>query len=179
MSYEATSLLSFSAAALLLIAVAGLFFAARGNTLPALRRFCRWRWPGIVFGIPALLWCVPHARAVAPESWAVAFIPLAIIVPILGYFVLDHITSRVIGGALIIAAYETIQRAFALAVPGYGFIIVLAWLYGLAGIWISGVPWSLRDALARAADKPRFKFAVAGFASLAALSLIWAAIHVA
>ncbi len=154
----------------LFFAAGGVYFALTGEkNIRQRENFCRWRWPGIVFGIPALLWCVPHAQAVSPAFLVPFFIPLAIIVPIAAFFVLDNITSRTVGGMIIIISYELIHRSFEYSLPLAPAGAVCGWITGFAGIWISGIPRSLRDAFRFAAANAAARWCIAGTAFLAAI----------
>ena len=52
-----------------------------------------------------------------------------------------------------VLAYEALHRSFDLALPLAPLIAVLSWLLGACGIWISGIPYHLRDAMRLAAEK--------------------------
>ncbi|MBQ7207856.1 MAG: hypothetical protein IJS01_08675 [Lentisphaeria bacterium] len=144
------------AAALL---AAGIFFLrldeenlSKFEPLPRNRVF------GMISGWFALIWCIPHAEAVAPGFLLPFLWPLALIVPVVSFFCLDYMTARAVGGLLIILAYEALHRAFDLALPLAGVVAVLSWLLGACGIWISGIPYHLRDAIRLAARKPVMRF---------------------
>ena len=66
-------------------------------------------------------------------------------------------TARAFGGLLIIISYEALHQSFALALPLAGVIAVLSWILGACGIWISGIPYSFRDAIRLAAAKTLWK----------------------
>lgn len=169
----------------IIFAVAGLCLAALGvlllttneRNLAGREKFARFRWSAIFPGIPALLWCVPHAQAVAPNFLLVFLYPLAIIIPILSYFVLDYITARVISGLAIIAAYEVIHRAFNAQMAWSELLVVYSWLLGFFGIWCSGIPCHFRDIFRLAARKKVFRLIFGGFFLLGAILLLGSIIH--
>jgi len=143
------------AAALL---AAGIFFLrldeenlSKFEPLPRNRVF------GMIAGWFALIWCIPHAEAVAPGFLLPFLWPLALIVPVVSFFCLDYMTARAVGGLFIILAYEALHRAFDLDLPLAGVVAVLSWLLGACGIWISGIPYHLRDAIRLAAKKPSMR----------------------
>ena len=79
--------------------------------------------------------------------------PLALAVPVISFFCLDYMTARAAGGLAIILAYEALHRSFDLALPTAPAIAVSSWILGACGIWISGIPYHLRDAIRLAAKK--------------------------
>lgn len=146
------------AGAVVLAALGVLFCAARNNCIRKIEALMRNRFVGLFVGWAALIWCVPHAQVVAPAFLLPFLIPLAIVVPVLSFFCLDHMTARAVGGVLIIVAYEVLHRSFDLNLDFAPALAVACWLIGGAGIWISGIPFHLRDALRLAAEKRSWKF---------------------
>jgi len=139
------------AAALL---AAGIFFLRLdGENVKKYESLPRNRVFGMVAGWFALIWCIPHAQAVAPGFLLPLMWPLALAVPVISFFCLDYMTARAAGGLAIILAYEALHRSFDLALPTAPVIAVLSWLLGACGFWISGIPYHLRDAIRLAAKK--------------------------
>ena len=139
----------------------GCFAIASGKTIQKLEKLTRNRILGLIIALPALISCVPHAQIVAPGIlqdplllWA-----LAIAIPVLCYFYIDFYTARAIGGAAIILAYDLIHVAYEESLSGAAVLTVAAWLFGFAGIWISGKPCSLRDWFRLAEENKMFKAA--------------------
>ncbi|MDR0931745.1 MAG: hypothetical protein LBM70_01825 [Victivallales bacterium] len=143
-----------------------------------LERFESWpraKAPGMIIGWIVLALCVPHAAVVSPGFLIPLLWPLAIGVPILGYFFVDYPLSRALGGAAILGAYYLVHKSFELHTPMFGVIALLSWILGIAGIWISGKPCALRDWI-RLCSRSRFwKFASAGFFAIMTLALWWGA----
>ena len=158
------------AAALL---AAGIFFLhLNEKNIKKMESLPRNRVFGMVAGWFALIWCIPHAQAVAPGFLLPFMWPLALAVPVVSFFCLDHMTARAVGGLAIILAYEALHRSFDLALPLAPLIAVLSWLLGACGIWISGIPYHLRDAMRLAAGKTAMRLLFG--LSLIACALIFA-----
>ncbi len=132
----------------------------------------RLKTPGMILGWIALLICVPHAEVIVPAAFLPLLWPLAILVPILGFFYVDYPFARAFGGCVILGAYYLVHKSFELHTPGAPFLAVLGWVTGLAGIWISGKPCSLRDWIRLCAGKPLWRNCSAGFLTVTALALL-------
>lgn len=148
------------------------FFLASEKTISRLEKLCRNKVIGLVVALPALISCIPHAQIVAPgilQNTSVLWI-LAIAIPVLSYFYIDFYAARAIGGAIIILAYDLIHVAYEEALFGAIVFTIAAWLFGFAGIWLSGKPCALRDWFRQAACKKNFKVLTA------AVSLFCAAV---
>ena len=135
-----------------------LFFRLSPENIKRMESLPRNRIFGLLTGWFALFWCVPHAQAVAPGFLLPLLYPIAIIVPIASFFCLDYMTSRAIGGLLIIFSYEALHRSFDLALPLAGTIAVCSWILGGCGIWISGIPYHFRDAMRLAAKSAKWRY---------------------
>ncbi len=151
------------------------------DKLAGREKIARIRWVGIVFGIPALIWCIPHAGAVAPDFLIPLFWPLAIAVPVAGYFVLDFIFSRVAAGWAIILGYQLVHLSFEGMIPGHTVFAIVGWLLGIGGIWVSGIPRHFRDAARLAARNASFRIAMTiCFAAAAVIALygaVWSCLY--
>lgn len=147
---------------------AGIFFQLlKPENLKRFESLPRNRYFGLVIGWLGLIWCIPHAQAVAPQFLLPLMWPLAIIVPIASFFCLDYMTARAFGAVLIIVSYEALHRSFNLALPLAGVIAVISWILGACGIWISGIPYHFRDAIRLAAEKKLWRSIFAGILLLA------------
>ncbi len=147
------------------------FFLASEKTISRLEKLCRNKVAGLVIALPALISCIPHAQIVAPgilQNPAVLWL-LALAIPVLSYFYIDFYTARAIGGAIIILAYDLIHVAYEEAFAGAAVFTIAAWIFGFAGIWISGKPCALRDWFRLAARKNSFKIASAAAAFFCAV----------
>ena len=113
--------------------------------LPANEKLPRNRLAGAILGLAALLICVPHAQVVSPAFLQPFLYPLAVVIPVLSFFFLDHCLARAIGGIMILWAYYWINISFARQSSILYLIAPAAWIWGALGIWISGKPWALRD----------------------------------
>ena len=170
----------WSIAGAAIYAIAGfLVLSANAERLPKLEKLTRNPLTGLLLGWFALLFCVPHAAAVSPGFLLKFLYPLAVIVPIIGYFKVDYPASRAVSGTLILCAYNLIHLAFDDALAATALYAVTGWISGAFAVWCSGLPWTWRDIFrASSADKrKRIGFAVIFFAfSLIYLSRIGAAL---
>ena len=145
------------------------------ENLPRWESLPRRRLPGLLIGWAALIICVPHAAVVAPGILVPLLWPLAIAVPILGYFFVDYPLARALGGIAILGSYYLIHKCFEWHTPFAGVLTVLAMLFGIVGIWVSGKPCSSRDWIRLCARFGSWRAASAGFWSILALALFWGA----
>lgn len=143
------------------------FFCLNAGDLKRFEALPRNRYFGLFAGWFGLIWCIPHAQAVAPQFLIPLMWPLALIAPVAAFFCLDYMTARAFGGLLIIISYEALHQSFALALPLAGVIAVVSWILGGCGIWISGIPYHFRDAIRLAAEKKLWRN-VFGFSLLSA-----------
>lgn len=125
-------------------------------------QLARNRYIGLIFGWFALLACVPHAAAVAPAFMFKFLYPLALAVPVLGFFFVDYAASRAVSGTLILCAYNLIHLAFDINAPGMSLFAICGWLLGAFAIWCSGLPWTWRDIFRKSAKNPLFRRCTAG-----------------
>jgi len=144
------------------------------NLLQRCEKLPRNRWLGMFFGWIALLLCVPHAAAVSPEFLLPYLLPMAIAVPILGFFWLDYPFARAWGGILILLGYYFVHSTFECHTPGAVLCAVAGWLIGILGIWISGKPCAMRDYLRLCTRSTLWRRIFAFFWYAAALLGIWA-----
>lgn len=135
---------SISGAALCAL-LARLLWTVTPETLPRREAWTRHRIWGLVIGYAVLIPCVPLARVVSPYFLLPLLWPLALISPVVCAFYVDYPNARAIGGALILVSYFTVHYTFDLRLPAAPALTVLAWLVGVAGIWLSAQPWKLRD----------------------------------
>ena len=165
---------AFCSGLLLFLCAAVLTFAALPERVGKFEQLARNRWIGLVGGWIALALCVPHAVVVSPQFLIPFLWPLAVTVPLLGFFFVDYPAARAVGGGLILLGYSLVHFSFDLRTPGFPGIVVLGWLTGIAGIWISGKPCSMRDYFRLAARKKWFRGVCTGLWSAAALLALWA-----
>lgn len=131
--------------------------------------------PGMLIGWAALFLCVPHAAVVSPGFLVPLLWPLAVAVPILGYFFVDYPLARALGGIAILGSYYFIHKCFELHTPFGGALTVLAMLFGIAGIWVSGKPCALRDWIRRCARSGSWRAVSTGLWIVWTLALFWGA----
>ena len=139
------------------------------TTLDRLEKLTRNPVIGLLFGWFALLCCVPHAEAVSPGFLLKFLYPLAIIVPIIGYFKVDYPASRAISGTLILCAYNLIHLSFDDALAATPLYAACGWVSGAFAIWCSGLPWTWRDIARACAANRKKRIAFAAVFSVFAL----------
>lgn len=132
------------------------------ENIKKVERLTRNRWIGLFLGWFALLVCVPHAAAVSPAFLIKFLYPIALAVPVIGFFCIDYPASRAVSGTLILCAYNLVHLAFDIKSPGMSFFAVCGWLAGAWGIWCSGLPWTWRDIFRKCAENPLFRCCTAG-----------------
>lgn len=145
------------------------------DNLPRRESLPRRRLPGMLIGWAALALCVPHAAVVAPGFLVPLLWPLAIVVPVLGYLFVDYALARALGGIAILGSYYFIHKSFEWHTPFAGGLTLLAMLFGIAGIWVSGKPSALRDWIRLCARSRSWRTISAGFWAILALALFWGA----
>ena len=149
-------------AAVIAEALGTLLHLSTEECLPRLEPLPRNRAAGVVLGYIALVMCVPHAEVVAPDFLVPFLWPIALIAPWVCAFYVDNPTARAVGGLMILFAYEVVHRTFECRFYGAPVLAVAAWGFGIAGIWLSGYPVSMRDALRLAARRRWFRHAASG-----------------
>ena len=137
---------------------------------------CRNRQLGVIIGFPLICWCVPHTQAII-FAWAEPYLwYAAVILAVLSYFYLDYLFARALGGAFIIGAYYFVHAAYEFQVSGAVVLTILAWLWGIAGIIISGKPSLLRDFFRKSANNIKIKNASYVFFGITGIIFIYSAI---
>ncbi|MBR7121439.1 MAG: hypothetical protein IKC94_04275 [Lentisphaeria bacterium] len=148
-----------------------LFFTASEKNIAALEKLCRNRIAGIAYALPAALLCVPLAIPVSPDFLILWLYPLAVVLPVLCYFHIDHYAARGVSFFLILLAYDAIHGVFENHIPGAGVITIILLSSGIAAIWLSAVPCTLRDIFRKAAAGKYWKYAAS--AAAAVMSLLY------
>lgn len=113
--------------------------------LPRLEKLPRAVIPGTILGFIDLLWCIPNAMPILPDSLHKYLLPLALLLIILAYCALDHLLSRAIGGFMILTAHFYLKESFASPTAGSALFVTFCLVFGTIGIFISGKPHLTRD----------------------------------
>ena len=166
--------ITFIAGVLVFAAVAVATLLSKPEKLSFSEPLARNRWIGLFVGWFALVLCVPHAVVVAPAFLIPWLWPIALIVPVLGFFSLDYPAARALGGAFIFLGYYLVHYSFDFWTPGGAVIAVAGWLTGIAGIWISGKPCAMRDYFRITARRKSIRFICAAFWGVEMLLALWA-----
>ena len=165
---------TFSAGIAVFAAAAVLSLLSTEKSLPFFESLPRNRWIGLFVGWIALALCVPHAVVVTPGFLIPWLWPIALLVPILGFFTLDYPGSRALGGALILLGYYLVHFSFDFRTPGFPVLAFAGWLAGIAGIWMSGKPCAMRDYFRMAAARQKMRWLGCAFWGAEALLAVWA-----
>ena len=80
-----------------------------------------------------------------------------------------------LGGISILGAYYFIHKSFEWHTPLLGALVVPAWIFGIAGIWVSGKPCALRDWIRLCAGSKTWRSVSAAFWCILTLALFWSA----
>ena len=140
------------------------------ENLPRREAWTRHKLCGVVMAYIAFTVCVPYAKVVSPDFLIPLLWPLALTMPVVCGFFVDYPAARGVGGLAILLAYLVVHEGFEMKIPGAPVFAVTAWLLGVAGIWLSALPWKLRD-LFRAGEKARRAWALFLFAESVLLVL--------
>jgi len=134
--------------------------------------------PGILFTIPCLIWCVPNARPIMPDSMQDWCWPLVIICSILAIAFLDYLFSRALGGFLILVSYYFLQESFTWHTSGAMVLAVFCYLAGTVGICFAGKPHLMRDLIRLCARSRRWKLSWSIFCwCFGAMTLLQGTLH--
>lgn len=165
------------AAAVMLAGVSGIaIYKLTSGNLDFFEKLCRNRIAGTILGFPLVCWCVPHAQAII-FAWAEPYLwYIAVILSVLCYFYLDYLFARALGGLFIIGAYCFVHWFYEYQITGGAVFSIIAWLWGIGGIFISGKPSLLRDFFRRCAVKKQLKVTAYIFFTLTAASFIFSLI---
>ncbi len=139
-------------------------------------RIPRHKKAGAVLGFLALLWCVPHAEPIVFNWMLPLLYPAVVVFTVLGWFFLDYLLSRALGGLFILSAYYFVYSAFTWHTPYLAIFSILYWILGIVGICFSGKPCWMRDLLRKCCDSPRYRLIVSGFLFLLSAASILAAV---
>jgi len=137
--------LTLSAGGVVFAAAACFVLCAAPETLAKLEPWPRARKTGFVFGLAALLWCVPLVRPIAFDWLQPLLLPAAIVLPFVCYFYLDYLFARALAGLMMLFAGYLVENSFTFHSGGAPVIAVFSWLFGIGGILISAKPCYLRD----------------------------------
>ena len=160
------SIILWSAAGLVICLASGLIaLKASPENIKQLEKLTRNKYIGLFLGWFALIACVPHAAAVSPAFLLKFLYPLALAVPVLGFFYIDYAASRAVSGTLILCSYNLVHLSFDINAPCAWLFAVCGWLTGAFAIWCSGLPWTWRDIFraCAASRRKRIGFAAAFF----------------
>ena len=160
-------------AAIVCGAMAWLFFTVSEGNITAMEKLCRNRNAGILLALPCAMLCVPLAVPVSPGFLLIWLWPLAIALPVLCYFFIDYYAARGLAFFLILFAYDMVHGLFDNHIAGAPVLTVIAMLTGIAGIWISAKPCTLRDIFRKAALNKKWKYISAALSAITAAAALY------
>ena len=117
----------------------------KAENVDKMEKLPRWKIPGVILGSFVLLWSIPHAMPILPDSFHKLLLPAFVAVVIASWCVLDHLFARSLGGYMILTAHLFLRESFgseSLSNPAFA---VLCFIYGTFGIFLCGLPYRLRD----------------------------------
>lgn len=155
--------------------IAGLLW--RIPNLPAVwcSRIARHRWGGAGLGLVCLLWSAYHGIIMLEGDLSRFHYLVILAVPVIAvlcYFYLDYLLARSLGGFMVLSANYLLHAAFADAVPGRSWYSIVCLVFGVAGLFLIGTPWRLRQLLETARENVLLGRGAALFLLLCALSLL-------
>ena len=120
---------------------------------------------GAPIGVVCLIWSAWHGclmlegplASLHPIVWL-----LVPIVSILAFFFLDYLFSRSLGGFFVLMSNELIRQAFAHSTTMRPLYSLVCLLLGVAGLFLIGTPWRLRDTLELAAKEKKAALSISG-----------------
>lgn len=153
--------------------LAWLFFTASANNIGKLEKLCRNNIAGIAYALPTALLCVPLAIPVSPDFLILWLYPLAVVLPILCFYHIDHYAARGVSFFLILLSYDAIHGVFENHIAGGGIATIILLINGVAAIWLSAIPCTLRDIFRKAAVNKYWKYALSSYSAVMGLLYLY------
>lgn len=138
-------------------------FLIKENNLKLWERLTRNRNLALPLVFCALLWCIPHAKAVAWDWLAPWMFGLVILFTILSYVYMEYLPARALGGIFILYGCYVAQESYAWHTPGAGWLMILTWTIAIVGMFIAAKPHLLRDYFRKVVSEDRYRFIGAAF----------------
>ncbi len=127
---------------------------------------------GMALGAVDLAWCVPHAEPVfSPGSWT-WLVPLACILLVVAFWLLDYHFARAFAGFLILLSHYFLLESFAAHTPVRWFFASLCVTMGTAGVFIGGMPYLLREVVRRGCDRHVWRGGLTGVLAVYAFTCL-------
>lgn len=140
----------------LLLAALAYVFGFRVAQKPDLwRALPRERYLGEVVGVLCLVWSAAHVIPMLEGDLARFRLVIKAIVPavaLLGFFYLDYLFTRALGGLFMLMASHLLHGAFVVRLPARPVYSTVCYAFGVIGMFLVGSPWRFRDLLKRATD---------------------------
>ena len=145
----------------LLLAAIAYDFGFRVAQKPDLwRALPRERYLGEAVGVLCLVWSAVHVIPMLEGDLA-RFQPFVkALVPagaILGFFYLEYLFTRALGGLFMLMASHLLHGAFVVRLPARPVYSTACYAFGVIGMFLVGTPWRFRDLLQRATDSPSWR----------------------
>ena len=157
---------------LLLAACAYLAFSAVPERTASWEKLPRGRISGTVLMLIGIAWCayqaVPVLDGMLPKE---KIMLIALVCMVAGFFLLDNLFARAIGGIMILTAHFMLDRSFDFHSPIKPLFSAACLVFGTAGIVICAKPYWLRDLVRKICQAPKWRMGAA--AAAAAFSLVF------
>jgi hypothetical protein len=131
---------------------------------------------GAALALVCLIWCIPHAQPIVWDWMKPWLLPMALAFTVIGFYFLDYLFARAIGGFFILLTYYLLHESFTFHTPGAAVFAVLCWGLGILGLFFSGKPYLCRDMIRKIARSSKIKYLTVGYFSLFALFCLTAGI---
>lgn len=167
--------------AVLLAAGAWLFGVGVARWPDLHQRLPRARGAGEVLGIVCLIWAAYHICPMLEgslEKYRIAVKLLVPVVAVLGFYHLDYLFTRALGGFLLLTLNHLLHAAFSASVPLRPILAIVCYLLSFVGLVFTAAPWRFRDLLEKASVSSRWRRAATfGFAGASILFVAYALVR--
>jgi len=141
-------------------------------------RLPRARVSGELLGIVCLAWATYHICPMLEGDlvkYRVAVKLLVPVVAVLGFYHLDYLLARSLGGFLLLCLNHLLHAAFTAHVPGRPVLAIVCYLLSFVGLVFTAAPWRFRDLLEKASKSSSWRRSAATcFAAASALFVVYA-----
>jgi len=124
------------------------------------RTLPRARLPGEIIGLVCLVWSAYHVCAMLEgdlEKFRILVRLLAPVVAILGYYHLDYLFTRALGGFVLLAVNHLLHGAFVARIAMRPAFSVICYAIAMAALLLVASPWWFRDLLEKTAESATWR----------------------
>ncbi len=127
---------------------------------------------GAVMALAALYWSAFHIVLMLEGDLA-RFRNLVFLLPpiiaVLAYFFLQYLTSRALGGLLLLATTWLLQASFAARLPGRPLFSAMVYLIAAGAALLIATPWLGRDIMEKTTSQPAWRYRFSAILALLAI----------